>query len=107
LTDVERENFRITVAHVHPIDELTGGRPRAVRSDSMPRYLHLPAEDAMPELVADLWLEQPVRVVDLLQCSRVASLSPEWRYRLWWKIIRLRLGQDYRRILQGENPDAD
>src|SRR5207253_825052 len=67
LTESQREAWCVTVAIVHPIDQLTGGRPKAVRQDAMSRYLHLPAEDDLEELVVDLWTEQPVRMVSLLE----------------------------------------
>jgi hypothetical protein len=49
---------------------------------------------------------QPVRTATLLKCERLASLSDEWRNRLWWKIIRLRLGDKYRQILEGNLTNA-
>ena len=49
---------------------------------------------SLPELVADLWLEQPVPMERVLACERRASLSDEWRSRLWVQIIRLRTGRD-------------
>lgn len=70
----------------------------------MPRYLPLPAEGDHPERVVDLWTEQPIRFETLLTCTRIASLSPEWRLKLWWKIIRLRLGMHYREIVEGKVP---
>ena len=104
LTEDERDAWTITLAVVHPVDDLTEGRPKAVRRDKMPRYFYLPAEDEMPELCVDLWTEQPVRALDVLACTRLASLSPETREALWWKIIRLRLGEHYRSILEGNIP---
>jgi hypothetical protein len=104
LTDPEREAWTITMAVVHPVDDLTGGRPRAVREDKMPRYLYLPAEGELPELCVDLWTEQPVQALAVLECQRSASLSTDTRAALWWKIIRLRLGQHYRSILEGDIP---
>jgi hypothetical protein len=101
LTETEKYEWRTTVALVHPITQLTGGRPDAVRRDAMPRYLLLPDENDMGELVVDLWTTQPVRMATLLECERRASLSDDWRNRLWWKIIRLRLGAEYKQILQG------
>jgi hypothetical protein len=101
LTETEKYEWRCTVAMVHSIDLLTGGRPKAVRKDAMPRYLLLPDEDEQGELVVDLWTMQPLRMGALLKCQRLASLSDESRNRLWWKIIRLRLGENYRQILEG------
>jgi hypothetical protein len=72
----------------------------------MSRYLLLPDENEMGEIVVDLWTMQPVRTATLLECKRLASLSDEWRNRLWWKIIRLRLGEKYRQILEGDLTDA-
>ena len=88
----------ITMAPVHPIEFLTGGRQKAVREHQMPRYFHLPADDEMPELVADLWLEQPVPISVVVGCERVGSLSDEWRRQLWSQIIRLRTGLDLRTL---------
>jgi hypothetical protein len=104
LTPERRDAWRVTVAYAHPIDMLSGGTAKAARDDATPRYLHLPAEAEIPELVVDLWSEQPVRMVELLDCDRIASLSTESRNRLWWKIIRLRLGEHYHSILQGNIP---
>lgn len=104
LTDQEREAWRLTVAWVLPIDALAPDRRKLVREDRMPRYLHLPAENDIPELVVDLWLEQPVRMLELIALERLASLSTDTRNRLWWKIIRLRLGEHYKAILTGEIP---
>lgn len=101
LTETQKYQWRTTVALVHSISQLTGGRPNAVRKDAMSRYLLLPDENGVGELVVDLWTIQPVRTGALLECSRLASLSDEWRNRLWWKIIRLRLGEEYRQILEG------
>lgn len=104
LTQTAFESWRLTVAVVHPVDELGGGRAGDVRADRMPRYFYLEAERDLPELCADLWTVQPVRAAELVECDRVASLSPASRERLWWKIIRLRLGRHYRSILQGDVP---
>jgi hypothetical protein len=104
LSDEQIAYFRLTVAHVHPLNELGGSWAKAVREDKMPRFLLMPEEGELPDLVVDLWLEQPVLMTDLLDCTRVASLSPEWRYKLWWKIVRLRLGEHYMSILRGEIP---
>jgi hypothetical protein len=104
LSPTARASWRITVAVVHPVDDLGGGRPGDVRADRMPRYFFLEAEGELPDLCADLWTEQPVRAEQLVRCPRIASLSPETRVRLWWKIIRLRLGQHYRSILEGNVP---
>jgi hypothetical protein len=79
-------------------------RAAAAAQDKMPRYLPLDAEADLPALVVDLWTEQPVLMTELLECERKASLSPEWREHLWWKLIRLRLGRHYKAILQGETP---
>jgi hypothetical protein len=104
LTEAERYAWCVTVAIVHPIEELNPSRRKAAQEDAMPRYLVLPAEGEFGELVVDLWTEQPVRMMALLECARQASLSDESRTRLWWKIIRLRLGREYREILKGEFP---
>jgi hypothetical protein len=106
LTELETHEWRVTVALVHPLSQLTGGRKHAAREDQMPRYFPLPQEGGMEYLVADLWTVQPMRMAYLLECERVASLSDEWRTRLWWKIIRLRLGGNYRQILEAPVPDA-
>ena len=60
LPEVEAARFTISIAPVHSIDLLTGNRPRNVRRDGMPRYFYLPAEDEQIELVAALYLEQPI-----------------------------------------------
>lgn len=95
LSEEAAANFCVTVAPVHPIDLLTGERVAAVRADGMPRYFHLPAEAGRDELVADLYLEQPVRMADLMACTRVTCLSGEQLARLWQQFLRLRLGEDY------------
>ncbi len=99
-----RDAFCVTMAVVHPVDELGAGRLHHVRADEMPRYFYLPAEDDQGELCVDLWTEQPVRMADVVDLMLVASLSPEYKNKLWWKIIRLRLGKHYRAILEGEIP---
>ena len=99
IPDEQRSMWPITVAPVHPIDQLTGGRIKAVRDRRMPRYFHLPEEAGLPELVADLWLEQPVPMEQVLMCNRLASLSDEWRGRLWAQIIRLRTGQELSAVI--------
>lgn len=104
LSPTASSSWRITMAVVHPVDDLAGGRAGDVRADRMPRYFFLEAEGDLPDLCADLWTEQPIRAEGLLYCQRLASLSPESRERLWWKMIRLRLGQHYRSILEGEVP---
>ena len=95
LSGDEAERFVVAVAPVHSFDELTGGRRPAAREGHMPRYFYLPAEASRPELVVDLYLEQPVRMVDLLVCDRLSSLSAEWLGRLWQQFLRLRLREDY------------
>lgn len=104
LAESVRAEWRVTVAVVHAIDALGGDRPRAVREDAMTRYFHLPAEEDLPESAVDFWTEQPVRMTEILECERTASLSPEWREKMWWKLIRLRLGKNYRAILAGNVP---
>lgn len=106
LTEIAKYEWRVTVAVAHPIEMLSGGRPKAVRENAMPRYLLLPDEDGLGDLVVDLWTVQPVRMAALLACTRIASLSDEWRLKLWWKIIRLRLGEHYRQILESGLTDA-
>jgi hypothetical protein len=106
LTETQKYEWRCTVAAVHSINLLTKGRPKAVRRDAMSRYLLLPDEEGRGELVVDLWTIQPVRMGTLLECKRLASLSDEWRNMLWWKIIRLRLGEKYRQILEEGLTDA-
>jgi hypothetical protein len=92
--------FTISVAPVHAVDALTGDRRAAVRSNNMPRYFYLPEEDGRPELVADLYLEQPVVFAAVLEQPRLASLSPEWLGRLWQQFLRLRLGENYMEFLK-------
>jgi hypothetical protein len=104
LTPIAHESWRITMAVVHPVDDLGRNRAGNVRADRMPRYFFLPAEGELPDLCADLWTEQPIRARELLECPRIASLSPDTRERLWWKMIRLRLGQHFRSILEGNVP---
>jgi hypothetical protein len=104
LSQQAHEAFSITMAVVHPLADLSEGRQHHVREDEMPRYLYLPAEEDLGELCVDLWTEQPVHMVDVVNLDVLASLSPEYRANLWWKIIRLRLGQHYRSILQGDVP---
>lgn len=99
-----RINYAITMAVVHPVADLVNGRDGDVRADRVARYVHLPAEDDVPELCVDLSTEQPVRMIELLQCDRIRSVSTETKNKLWWKMIRFRLGEHYRSILQGEIP---
>ena len=104
LTTTAREAWRFTLAVVHPLERLSTDRAGNVRADHMPRYLYLAADAELPELCVDLWTEQPVLAAAVLECERVASLSPESRERLWWKLIRLRLGRNFRAILEGNVP---
>jgi hypothetical protein len=99
IPEEQRPVWPVTMAPVHPIDQLTGGRIKAVRDGAMPRFFHLPEEAGLPELVADLWLEQPVAMEQVLACERSTSLSDEWRSRLWAQIIRLRTGRDLAKAL--------
>jgi hypothetical protein len=72
--------------------------PIGARLERDDRQSH-PAEKVAVELkVEDVHAR--LRERELLACERVASLSDEWRARLWAKIIRLRLGRDYRDILE-------
>jgi hypothetical protein len=100
--------FRISVAPVHPVDLLTGDRRAAVRAREMPRYFYLPEEDGRPELVADLYLDQPVRIATLLdQHPRLTSLSAESLGRLWQQFMRLRLGERYMDFVRQLVEEAD
>jgi hypothetical protein len=94
IPDKAKPLWPITMAPVHPIEHLDGARIKLIRQDRIDRYFHLPGENGLPELVADLWLEQPVPMVKALDCERQASLSDEWRARLWAQIIRLRTRRD-------------
>jgi len=105
LTEDEKEQWRVTVAEAHPISLLPASRAKAAREDKMARYFFLPSEGELQDTVVDLWTMQPIRFRSLLECKRVASLSPEWREKLWWKIIRLRLGEHFKAILEGKVPD--
>jgi len=100
LTAEAQDSFVVAVAPVHPVSELTGDRSAHVRRHAMPRYFYLEAADGRDELVADLYLEQPVRFIDLLRCHRIASLSDATRARLWQQFMRLRLGEDYMKFLK-------
>jgi hypothetical protein len=104
LTESERDAWRVTIAEVQLLGDLHTNRRVPAEKNEMPRYLPLPAEGEHPAMVVDLWTEQPLRFLDLLKCKRKASLSPEWREQLWWKIVRLRLGKDFRAILEGKVP---
>jgi hypothetical protein len=104
LSTTARASWRITMAVVHPVDDLADDRAGHVRADRMPRYFFLQAEGDLPDLCADLWTEQSVRAEQLVGCPRVACLSPETRERLWWKMIRLRLGEHFKSILEGNVP---
>jgi len=92
--------FTISVAPVHGLDELTGDRQAHARRGEMPRYFFMPAEGDRADLVADLWLEQPVLFSLVLEQPRISSLSDEWRARLWQQFLRLRLGEDYMTFLR-------
>ena len=106
LPDEVRQVWTITMAPVHPLADLTGDRVAAVRADRMPRYFYLPAEGDRPELVADLYLEQPVRFLRVLEGDRLTSLSAEWIARLWTQFMRLRLGEDYMQFVRRLVEDA-
>jgi hypothetical protein len=104
LSETAKDEWRVTVAEVQPLSDIHPNRRGPAQRDAMPRYFPLAAEGPLPEVVVDLWTEQPIRFGALLQCKRVASLSPESRVALWQKIVRLRLGKDFRAILEGEVP---
>lgn len=83
--------FPLLVAPVHPIAELADeGLHGDIRKARVPRYFHIPAEDECEEMVADLWFEQPVPAMELLQLRRMATLSEEWKRHLAIQIFRLR-----------------
>lgn len=67
----------IMVAPVHSPDDLLGGQPGDARAGRMPRYFPLPAEGDHPDLVVDLWREEAVPAVTLLELDRQACLSRE------------------------------
>ena len=94
------EVFVVSVAPVHGIDLLSGSWQAAVRADKMPRYFHLPAEAGIPELVADLYHEQPVRFAAVLEGARLSSLSQEALGRLYEQFMRLRFGREYMRFCE-------
>jgi hypothetical protein len=48
-----------------------------------------------------------VRFADVLLCTRVTSLSPEWLARLWQQFLRLRLGEKYMDFLRQIVETAD
>jgi hypothetical protein len=101
IPEEQQPAWAITVAPAHPISDLTGGRPKAVREGNMSRYFWLPAEGDVDELVADLWLEQPIPIVQLLERRRVASLSDDWRLRLWAQVFDLRTRLDPADVFAG------
>ncbi len=104
LSETELHEWRVTVAEVQLLSALHVNRRAPAEKDEMPRFLPLVAEGGFPAQVVDLWTEQPIRFSELLKCKRIASLSPESRIALWWKIIRLRLGKDFNAIIKGKVP---
>lgn len=86
----EPERFCLTVAPAYPCEELQGGQCGDARAGRIRRFFWLPAERDLPELVIDLWFEQPVPMTELLGRQRLVSLSDEYRRRLHIQIWELR-----------------
>lgn len=87
------DRMPLLVAPVHGMEELEGRNPGLagdIRATRVPRYFHLADDGHQPEQVADLWFEQPVSAVQLLQLDRRATLTEECRLSLLVQIWRLR-----------------
>lgn len=84
----------IMVAPVHDPELLVGGQAGHARKGEMPRYFPIPSEGDHPELVIDLWREEAIPAVTLIELDRQACLSRETLLalyaHLWWLRTRLR-----------------
>ncbi len=97
------DHFAVQVAPVFEIKHLRDdGKHKDIRSGRVPQYFSIPSEDKRPELVADLWLEQPLPTADLLQLKRVDSLSEEWCRRLVIQIFVLRSRVEVKDVFREE-----
>jgi len=82
-----RNAWPVTLAPVYGLENLDAGQAGDVRAGRHRRYFHLPSEAKIPELMADLWMQQPVPIVRVLALKRRATLDPEWVARLWLHIF--------------------
>lgn len=99
----EPERFCVAVAPAYPCEELQGGQCGDARAGRIRRFFWLPAERDLPELVIDLWFEQPVPITQLLDRSRRVSLSDDYRRRLHIQIWELRTRIPAARFLGGDH----
>jgi hypothetical protein len=106
------QKWAITVAPVIRIQDIDENHQPEARKGNMARYFYLPAGTRLTngepfgEMVADLWMEQPVLFGGLLECDRIACLTDMARGRLWQQFLRLRIGKDWRESLKGLIADA-
>lgn len=73
----------VTLAPLHGLEGLDHGAAGDARGNRHRRYFYIPAEGQQPEMVADLWLQQPVPLALVQRLERRATLSDEWVARLW------------------------
>lgn len=84
------DRMPLLAAPVHDLEDLNASLAGDVRKVRVPRYFYMPADEHQPELVADLWFEQPVAIPQLLDLEHRATLDEEWRLKLIVQIFRLR-----------------
>lgn len=83
LTNNEKKRWPIQVAPLYNLSSLDPSTAGDARSGRHRRYFYLPQEGSHSEMVADLWLTQPVPRVIVTGCQRLAALSAEHLARLW------------------------
>jgi hypothetical protein len=83
LTRNQRLAWPVTVAPLYGLEDLDRAAAGDVRAHRHRRYFYLPREAPQPEMMADLWLQQPVPLSVITRLNRLATLSDEWLARLW------------------------
>jgi hypothetical protein len=99
----EPDRFCVAIAPTYPLSELQGGRAGDARAGRIRRFFPLPAEDEHPEMVVDLWFEQPIPMTELLDRERIGSLSEEYVRRLHIQIWELRTRIAAEKVLRGDH----
>lgn len=79
----QKKRFPIQVAPLFGLGHLDASQAGDVRAGRHRRYFYLPQEAPHHEMVADLWLTQPVPLLSVRRLTRAATLSEEYLARLW------------------------
>lgn len=86
--DIER--FPIALAPVYKLEDLKGGQGGDAKACRIRRFFFIEAEGDREELVVDLWWEQPIPAVVLLEKERIASVSDDYLRRMHIQLWELR-----------------